>query len=479
MAKATNPITLSQEFGIAEKDLSGLGVLNPTIAIDTLLFIDPMLLKQSSHGEINTTAINQYRAHFEQVIALLRGSKSHGDPAWRAAQKLLSFPEIAGTCLGYGAGSIRGSGFGSTLTARILNVAAEIIDIGIEDPDLFVAMALFESDIGPDRISDMTTNVIFEALCDFNRRILKTLNMKGEEFTYKGTTGIFLANPYEGGSIPVIMLPDDILKELPVVKDWDEIAYAASKNDALRNAVNQHIGEIWEKKTKRDKGKLKKQALASKEAFETLLDAMRGVDLTPYDTESDSKGLIRWATKGQEYARRYPLALTNKNPATLDEVFDVVNEIVENFRHLIEHQGLNKELYQTDKKARHESTAQRLFFAVAFSHCKANNVDVSPEIDVGTGKVDFKFSKGFNQRVLVEIKLSTNPKTVAGYSSQLEIYKQAQQTMRAIYLVIDVGSMGKKQERLIAERNAATQHGDPLSELEFIDGLLKPSPSKL
>ena len=111
-------------------------------------------------------------------------------------------------------------------------------------------------------------------------------------------------------------------------------------------------------------------------------------------------------------------------------------------------------------------------------HCKTNNVDISPEIDTGTGKVDFKFSKGFNQRVLVEIKLSKNPKTVSGYDTRLEIYKKSQESMKAFYVVIDVGLMGKKQEKLIAKRNEASKRGDPLSELEFIDGLLKPPASK-
>ena len=78
----------------------------------------------------------------------------------------------------------------------------------------------------------------------------------------------------------------------------------------------------------------------------------------------------------------------------------------------------------------------------------------------------------------MEIKLSTNSKLVSGYNTQLEVYKQAQQTTKAIYLVVDVGSMGKKDEKLIAARNAATSRGDPLSDLEFVDGTLKASASK-
>lgn len=478
MAKAKNPVTFAHEFGIDEKQLNRLGVLNVTLAIDTKLFIDPLLLKSSRHTEVSGSAVRQYHQHFEQVIKLLRASRAEKDPAWKGAQKLLTFPEISGTCLGYGAGSIHGSGFGVNLSSRIISVASQIVRIGIEDPDLFVAMALFEPDFGPDRISDMTTNIIFGSLASFNSRILQSLGLKGSDYTYKNVNGVFVLNPYEEKKTPIILLPTDILNDLPIAHDWDGVADAASKNDQLRNEVNLHIASIWLKKSKRDKMVLKREVLSSERAFELLLSAMHGVPAVPYDVESDPDGLIRWASKGQHFAEQFPIKLSNTTIKTIDEVYYMVGEIITQFRQLIEHNGLNKELYREDKKPRHESTAQRLFFSVAYTYCVANNVDVSPEIDTGNGKIDFKFSTGFNERVLVEIKLSTNSNIVSGYTTQLELYKSAQQTMRAIYLVIDVGSMGKKDEKLLKIKNEAAKRGHPLSSLEFVDGSLQASPSK-
>ncbi|MFV1985420.1 MAG: hypothetical protein ACC657_17865 [Thiohalomonadales bacterium] len=477
MAKAKNPSTFSHTFNIDKNVLSQLGVLDVTLAIDTKLFIDPLLLQSSNHTELNTTAYSQFQNHFEQVIKLLSASRAHGDPAWKAAQRMLAFPEIPGTCLGYGAGSIHGSGFGPTLTSRIVTLAKQIVDIGIEDPDLFVAMALFEPDIGPDRISDMITNIIFGALVEFNRKILNELKLTGEKFTFNRISGKFIPNPFEEKNTPIVLLPNDILKDLPIANDWDGVVTAASENDQLRHELNIHVGEIWARKTKRDKSKLKNDVLQSKEAFSVFLAAIKNVSAEPYDTVADPEGLVRWATKGQEYADKYPLALIKTKASSLDDVYTLVHEIITQFRQLIEHEGLNKELYRSNKKPRHESTAQRLFFAVAYSYCVANNVDISPEIDTGNGKIDFKFSIGFNQRVLVEVKLSTNSKVVSGYTTQLEVYKASQKTMKAIYLVIDVGSMGKKDERIIKKKNEAAKNGDPLSDIEFIDGLVKPSAS--
>lgn len=50
--------------------------------------------------------------------------------------------------------------------------------------------------------------------------------------------------------------------------------------------------------------------------------------------------------------------------------------------------------------------------------------------------------------------------------------------MRAFYVVIDVGRMGKKDDRLVKVRNEASSRGEPLSELVFVDGTLKASASK-
>ena len=479
MAKVKNPITLSGYFEIDRRELDRLGILNPTLALDTKLFIDPLLLQHSIHPELNSIAVDKYRRHFETVIKFLAATHTPEDVAWRSARRLLEFHEIRGTCLGYGAASIHGSGFGPGLTDRILRVGKEIVDLGITDPDLFPAMALFEADIGPDRISDMATNVILDPLFAFNERILRELGITGEAFEIAGTTGHLLRNPFEKKHAPIILVPKDILRNLPIAYDWDGVVDAASKNQALRERVNEHIGHIWAAKTKRKKMKLRGEALASNEAFQALLDVIHAVPPRAYSVDKDPDGVIRWPHIGKEFAKNFPLDLLEyRKVDDLSVVYNLVERIVESFQHLIEHNGLNKELYKERGKPRHEKTAQRLFFAIAHSYCEANNIDISPEIDTGTGKVDFKLSKGFEAKVLVEIKLSTNSKLVHGYETQLETYKQSERTMRAFYIVIDVGKMGQKHKRLIKVRNDASSRREPLSDLVFVDGTLKPSASK-
>jgi hypothetical protein len=219
------------------------------------------------------------------------------------------------------------------------------------------------------------------------------------------------------------------------------------------------------------------QVLASGAAFKTLLESLRVTAPDGYDLEADPYGLLSWATVGYEATERYPLKRV-KRPSTAKEVHAFVKTIIEQFRILIEDRGLNKELYSSGGHPRHELSAQRLFFAVAYGYCKANDVDITPEADSGNGPVDFKVSTGFSARALVEIKLSSNSKVLAGYRNQLDTYRRAEETEAATYLVIDVGGMGRKEEKLYKLRSDAIKAGEKASALEFIDASLKPSASK-
>jgi len=156
----------------------------------------------------------------------------------------------------------------------------------------------------------------------------------------------------------------------------------------------------------------------------------------------------------------------------------IVEQILKQFQFLIEDRRLSDDLYH-EEQVRPEKAAQRLFFAVAYAYCKANNLDITPEADTGNGPVDFKVASGFEGRVLVEIKLSTNTKLLRGYDRQLETYKTAEETVRGFYVVIDVGKMGKKANALRGLRNTAIREGHTASPIIFIDGIRKPSASKL
>lgn len=477
MGKIRNPIQFSEHFGVRESVLDDLGVLDPTLNVDVKLFIDPLLLGVSKHPVIRKGA-ESFRNYFAEIIKLLKASKRVGDVAWREAQRRLHFAEVPGTCLGYSAASIRGSAFGPELSGRILTTAKEIVDLGIVDPDLFVALPLLEEGVGPDLISDMTTNIILFDLFEFNTRVLKSLDVPTELFQF-GTQSIHLpVNPTTIRRTPIILLPKDVLRELPLAQDWDSVCEAARKNALLRATTNRLIGAIWKAKSRRQKSEIRRSVLANKDAFEALMQAIHEAKPTSYDFDKDPQGLLKWRDLLTSAAREEPLMLMLGAAASIDDVYEIVLKIVNQFCFLVEDKGLWKELWHGVKR-RPEKSAQRLFFAVAYSYCEANNLDVSPEMDTGTGVVDFKFSVGAKAKVMVEIKLSDNPKVVAGYEKQLETYKKSEKTSKGVYVVINVGGMGKRDIDLLKVKNEQAARGEPTSEIVFIDGSKRRSASKL
>jgi hypothetical protein len=116
-----------------------------------------------------------------------------------------------------------------------------------------------------------------------------------------------------------------------------------------------------------------------------------------------------------------------------------VKKICGHFKELIEDNGLWSLLYSDDKKPKHERAAQLLFFGVADAYCRANNVDLSREINNGRGSVDFKLSSGAKKKVLIEIKLSSNGNLLHGFQTQVPIYMKQERTQMCFYLVIDNG----------------------------------------
>lgn len=366
MAKIRNPKLFSTYFGVDPSSLKRLGAFDPILNVDSRLFIDPLLLKASAHKEINADAVRQYEGHFAKIIALLKASKIKGDVAWRSAGGLIRSPEIKGTCLGYGAASIQGSAVGRQLTGVILHTAKEVVDLGVEDPDLFTALVLFEEGIGADLISDMATNVILPSLLEFNRRVLSQIKVKTEPFEIGGQRHSLPRNPFTRQVTPVILVPLDILRNLPVASDRSEIDDVVSKNRQLRNRVNQFIGEIWQAKTLRDKAKVKSAALASKSAFLVLLEVVKEAKGKPYDLEGDPDGLYAWLRVGVEAAAKYPLKIKSPEAHDLGAIASVASMIVDQFRITYRRQGLVERTLAWAKTEKGEICSANLFRRLRF-----------------------------------------------------------------------------------------------------------------
>lgn len=96
---------------------------------------------------------------------------------------------------------------------------------------------------------------------------------------------------------------------------------------------------------------------------------------------------------------------------------------------------------------------------------------------MGGGPIDFKFSHGYDTRVLVEMKRSGGA-VVHGYEKQLEFYKSASQTDLAIYVIINYGDLGSKLSEVQGIRRRRLDDAKRASEIIVIDATMKQSASK-
>ncbi|MFA6992302.1 MAG: hypothetical protein WC269_03420, partial [Candidatus Gracilibacteria bacterium] len=152
------------------------GVFDAFIGVDSRFFVDPFLFEQTEIPEF-LTARAKIKEHYRQVMVLLSSSKYKEDVAWREAKKRLRFKEFSAASIGYGSKTNKGNAIGPKLALKLANTAAEIICLGVDQPEIFELVGLFEKDYGPDRLSDMTINILIENFLSYSARICRELGI--------------------------------------------------------------------------------------------------------------------------------------------------------------------------------------------------------------------------------------------------------------------------------------------------------------
>jgi len=470
------PVSMSMLLDVDPSALADLGAFDPILDLDTRLFIDPHLLKHVDVPEFEQSYQN-LQDHFRAIAKLLAASDATGDAFWRQADRMMTWPEVKGLCIGYASKGTSGSGIGPELRARLLATAKAIINKGRNDPEIFELVGLLEQDFGPDRISDMTANVIRSDLATYTRRVYSTLVDNGATaIEVDGETDLPL-NPFT--QKPLLLVPQVLLRDLPVALDWSGRDLVAQHNQELRDRLNQFIGQSWKDViADLSKSSLKKTLLEYPELIDDLVRVYAEKDAQPYDFARDRAGEYRWFPETQRMANENPLPLGLPAVPTVDEVEAMILLICERFTQLVENNGLCKLFYNDGGKVKHESAIQLVFFGIAESYCRANGIMMARESDSGRGPVDFKFGTNMENSVLVEVKKSSNTSGLKkGVEKQLPEYMDAEGSKRAIYLVVDVGGFSDAAVKNLNAVNTMT-NGTAIKILH-VDGVPKPSASKL
>ena len=391
----------------------------------------------------------------------------------------LVFPEFPGSSLGYSKGHTEGSAIGAELAGQLTSLAKEIIDAGIQELEIFELVGLLQEGIGADRVSDMTVRIILPDLLAFTARVAEGFGVQTKSTTYQDVAYQLPVIPSVGHT--VLLVPHSLLRNLPVAESWEDIDRVASHNQTLRNRVNSIIGSTWKRATSRrvSKATLRNTLLQHPELIHDLVDQYRRKPAQAYDFDRDPAGQHIWNTESLKVASAEPLDLSGYRPAAPGNIVSLVQTICMKFKQLVEANRFSRVLYNDDGSTRKERTAQQAFFVIATTYCEANNVDISPEADAGAGPVDFKLSQGFRNRVLVEVKLSSNQRLLHGFDKQLPAYAAAESSMHNILLVIQTANSDSKIKKLRKKIEVAKNSGQTVPELIVVDGRLSPSASKL
>jgi hypothetical protein len=247
------------------------------------------------------------------------------------------------------------------------------------------------------------------------------------------------------------------------------------ENARIRDRVNKFLGSIIRPTVVDRKRALRSAALGSPADFDFFLAAVKE-NVINYDPNLDALGyyqlkeIISNGFPDLKQAAPYALKL---DP---NEILRVVKDTIAHFKRHVEAGNLWEQLW-VGNRPKKERASQLIYYAIADAFCKANDLDLSPEANMGGGPIDFKFSSGYQARVLVEMKRSGGT-VVHGYEKQLEFYKTASQTEFGVFVIIDYGDMGNKLDAVRRIQDERLKRRERASEIVVIDASPKASASK-
>jgi hypothetical protein len=411
---------------------------DPILSLDTRLFIDPFLLYSTEQGHFEGSH-KEVIAFFNSVFQLV--AKSRGETSsvsWRKAVDLLRFGEVEEICLGYTGAGTGGLGSGTILARVIASALWEAIQAGLEEITHFEEVRILREGIGADRISDITAGLLRGRLTEYTAAVCQTHGVAVETVRYpRGHYDVqeefwiplearLPRNPYN--SKPVLLVPRRYLRDLPTISPEDFWEYCYSnENDTIRNDYSFDVTRNVDKKTIVDFARrhpdIRKKYVADVEKRKP----------EPYDFDRDAKGLVQWYDATARYCGQHPLSFLVTSQA---EFLTAVETMVSEFGNYVENNHGWRLLWNDNRTPRREEAAQDLFLGIVKHYCKANDIDISREPNIGRGPVDFKVSSGHQLRALLEVKLTKNGKFWSGLEKQLPKYQDAEGIQVGYFLVV-------------------------------------------
>lgn len=420
---------------------------DPILDADTELFVDPFLIFKEGEGSW-LPAHDKIIEHFNRAFLLI--AENHTNPqalSYKKALHLLTFKEPKELCLGYTSLGTSGSGGGAMLARAVANSAVDAIGRGMSSPSHFEELGILNKGLGPDLISDITCTILKPMIIEYTQEIalrhgipLTSQRLFASSFDEQRQRWVSAAvdlpvNPYTNS--PLLFIPKRFLNRLPSIEAYSW--WENYQNEQLREDLSYEIlHEV-------DKEIIIETALTHRDAVNKWIAERESEPATSYDIEADPDGVYQWDPKTAEFALKNPLSIPAAQ--TEEEFFGVIQMIISQFKLFIEEQGGWWLLWDGVEDKR-EHAPQLVFRGIGANYCKANNISLDSEVNLGRGPVDFKFSNGHIFRAHLEVKKLQNGKFWNGLSEQLPSYMKSDEVKDGWFVVMKYRDTKTGRERL-------------------------------
>lgn len=443
----------SDFFDIEEDVIESFGAINISLINDLPLFIDPFLLFNSEKEEYQKI----HREIIKYLLFLQMQAEKYPHPTQGMMKSWYLFPEVKQTWIGFSLDGNSGSGLGMIfalslhkgLQTLFKNFGKETIT---KSPHL-EKLCLISPLVGRDKISDFSTNFAKKYLLEYttnfaveylNPSRCEYFNVPKVDFNYETMT--WMSKKYY---LPcfnndfVLLTPRDLLTRDDIFINRSDMIdnlrnIALSIDDStIRFALNNYFINILHTK-KKEMSKSEKDRAASMLILEhpEIIDYyIKYKEEKEADASSINKQVVQevkklFNTQLQDFTQI--LSKETDFYKTRPDSYDEAYKRVLFLKSVIEDMDGYRIFYLDGKPIKRESDLQIMYRLVWY----ASEMDVNREVNNGRGPVDFKISRGSRNAALVEFKLASNSKLKNNLAKQVEIYKAASVTNRAIKVIL-------------------------------------------
>lgn len=458
-------IYFTDYFGVDPEALEAYGAFNISLINDLPLFIDPFLLFASKKPT--------YQQLHEDIIAYLKFLRDQS-VAGQISRGLLTawyqFPEVSQLWLGFSKHGNQGSGLGPDF-AKALNASLGAIfsDFGSERITLgthLEKLCLIAEGVGRDNISDFTANLIKAYLCEYTQKfakkhvspeLLQEVSVIKAQFDY--TLQRWMSGTYTLpclGSDYVLLTPKDMLTKdenwinRPELLDTLPNIADALPDPVLRAQLDNYINRrLREKMTEKEKRAVYSRAI--REFPKVIEHYIRQKE--DHEEEARQQSSLKVVESETFYIQQLrklveQLACSTGFYGVSGDTYDEARSRVIFLKEEIENNGAYR-LFYKDGKAIQSERDLHIVYRLTW---RATPSDFNSEVNNGRGPVDFKVSRGSSDKTIVEFKLAKNRKLEQNLQAQVEIYKKANRTDKALKVIFYFSESEHKRVLAILER---------------------------